>query len=102
MKVVAEIQFIPIGTGVSLSPHVAEAVRLIRESGLPHHLHAMGTDVEGEWDEVLSLVRRCTDRLLAMGVPRLAVSVKLAVRADREGSMAQKVAAVERRLADGS
>lgn len=99
MKVLAEIQIIPIGTGASLSPHVAEAVRLIRESGLPYHLHAMGTDVEGEWDDVLGVVRRCTDRLLALGVPRVAVNLKLAVRAEQEGSMAEKVAKVERLLA---
>ena len=98
MRVIAELQIIPIGTGLSLSRHVAEAVRLIQESGLCYHLHAMGTDIEGEWEEVLDLVKRCSNRLLELGVPRLAVNLKLAVRSDREGTMADKVASVERLL----
>ena len=93
--VIAEVSFVPLGVGTSLSAYVAEAVRMIRESGLPHEFHSMGTNIEGEWDEVMGLVRRCQDRLFEMGAPRVTTSLKISERRDKPYHMEEKVASVE-------
>ncbi len=98
-RVIVEVSFVPLGAGVSLSAYVAEAVRLIRESGLPHEFHSMGTNIEGEWEEVMELVRSCMDRLFEMGAPRLSTSIKVSERRDKAYTMAAKVDAVETILA---
>ena len=100
--VIVEVSFVPLGVGTSLSRYVAEAVKLIRESGLPHEFHSMGTNIEGEWDEVIALVRRCQDRLFEMGAPRLSTSLKVSERRDKPYHMKQKVATVESLLKSGT
>ena len=98
--VIVEISFVPLGVGTSLSKYVAESLRLIRESGLPHEFHSMGTNVEGEWDEVMSLIRRCQDRLFEMGAPRVTTSLKVSERRDKAYHMADKVSTVNRILSE--
>ena len=98
--VIVEISFVPLGVGTSLSKFVAESLRLIRESGLPHEFHSMGTNVEGEWDEVMSLIRRCQDRLFEMGAPRVTTSLKVSERRDKAYHMADKVGTVNRILSE--
>lgn len=98
--VIVEVSFVPLGVGASLSAYVAETVRLIRESGLTHEFHSMGTNIEGEWDEVMPLVRRCQDRLFEMGAPRVSASLKISERRDKAYHMEEKVASVERILRD--
>ena len=96
--VIVEVSFVPLGVGTSLSAYVAEALRLIRESGLPYEFHSMGTNIEGEWDDVVGLVRRCQDRLFEMGAPRVTTSLKVSERRDKPYHMDQKVASVEQIL----
>jgi len=98
--VIVEVSFIPLGTGLSLSPYVAEALKIIRASGLKHEFHSMGTNVEGEWDEVMTVIRRCQDKLFEMGAPRIATTLKISERRDRPPDMSAKVAHV-RRLLEG-
>jgi uncharacterized protein (TIGR00106 family) len=62
----------------------------------------MGTNIEGEWDEVMALIRRCQDRLFEMGAPRLSTSLKISERRDKPDHMKQKVASVEEILAKRS
>ncbi len=88
----------PIGTGsASVSGPVAEAVRVVRASGLPHRTDAMFTTIEGEWDEVMAVVRAA---MLAAG--RGAERVSLVLKADDRpgvaGALEAKVRAVEARL----
>ena len=101
-QVIVEVTFVPLGVGTSLSAHVAEALNLIRESGLPYEFHSMGTNIEGEWDEIMALIRRCQDRLFEMGAVRLSTSLKISERRDRPYHMKQKVDSVERLLANRS
>ena len=93
--VIVEVSFVPLGVGVSLSAYVAEAVRLIRESGLEHEFHSMGTNIEGPWDEVMGLVRRCQERLFEMGAPRVTTTLKVSERRDAPYTMERKVRKVE-------
>lgn len=95
MRVIADLCVVPLGVGVSVSEQVAECQRVIAEAGLNHRVHAYGTNIEGEWDEVMRVVKQCHERLHASGVPRLSTTLKLGTRADREQSMDDKVRSVE-------
>ena len=95
MKVLAEISIVPLGVGVSLSDYVAACERVLREAGLEPALHAFGSNVEGEWDVVMSAIRRCHDTVHAMGAPRVSTSVKLATRTDKAQTLAEKVSSVK-------
>jgi uncharacterized protein (TIGR00106 family) len=94
----AAFSITPLGTGDSVSDSVAEAVRIVRSSGLPNETNAMFTNVEGEWDEVMDLIRRCIDRVLE-DAPRASVTMKLDVRPGVTDGLTAKVQAVEDHLA---
>lgn len=79
---------------------VAEAVRVVRESGLPHETTSMFTTVEGEWDEVMDVVRRATEAVSRRS-PRTSLVLKADIRPGRENQLQEKVRSVERHLADG-
>lgn len=87
----------PLGVGEDVAEHVADAVRVVRESGLPNRTDAMFTTVEGDWDEVMDVVRRAVDAVAAKA-PRVSLSLKADVRPGVTGALDAKVEAVERRL----
>ena len=90
----------PIGVGESVSAEVAEVaevVRLVRASGLPSETNAMFTNVEGEWDDVMALIRACTMKV-AESAPRVSVVIKIDYRAGATDALHHKVAAIEERL----
>ncbi|UWE71425.1 MTH1187 family thiamine-binding protein [Corynebacterium diphtheriae bv. mitis] len=80
---------------------VAEAIRVVRESGLPNETNAMFTLIEGEWDEVMAVVKKATDAVLAVS-PRVSLVIKADIRPGYTGQLQQKVASVERVLAGDS
>ena len=90
----------PIGAGESVSAAVAEAVRIVRASGLPNETNAMFTNVEGSWDELVGLLHDCMEAV-ARQAPRVSVVAKIDYRPGAEHQLAAKVEAVERRLEDG-
>jgi uncharacterized protein (TIGR00106 family) len=90
MKATAEIQVVPIGSGVSVREEVRRAHEILAGSGLQVELHAFGTNVEGELEEILAAVRRVHEVLHAEGVVRLSTAVKLGTRTDKEPSLAGK------------
>jgi uncharacterized protein (TIGR00106 family) len=90
----------PLGVGDSVGEIVADAVRLVRESGLPNETNAMFTNVEGEWSEVMALLERCVDAVAARA-PRVSVVVKIDHRPGVTGMLHDKVATVERFLSNG-
>ena len=93
----AAFSITPLGLGDSVSGSVAEAVRLVRESGLPNETNAMFTNVEGDWDEVMSLLKACVDAVAA-SAPRVSVVVKIDHRPGVTGGLRSKVEAVEAHL----
>lgn len=99
MKVILDLCVIPIGSGISASPYVAECERVLKRAGLRTHLHAYGTNVEGDWDEVMDAVKQCHEAVHAMGVPRISTSIRLGTRTDREQTMDEKIRSVEEKLA---
>ncbi|MGC4932451.1 thiamine-binding protein [Gordonia sp. DT30] len=80
-----------------MSAAVAQAVRVVRESGLPHQTTAMFTYVEGEWDEVMAVVKRATDAVAALA-PRVGLVLKADIRPGHIGELAGKVARVDAQL----
>jgi uncharacterized protein (TIGR00106 family) len=95
--VIAAFSITPLGAGDSVADLVAEAVRIVRESGLPNETNAMFTNVEGDWDEVMAVIKRCVDAVAAHA-PRVSVVVKIDHRAGVVGAMRSKVEAIEDRL----
>jgi uncharacterized protein (TIGR00106 family) len=90
MKATAEIQVIPIGSGVSVRKEVRRAYDLLRDSGLKAELHASGTDVEGEVFQILKAVERVHEVLHDEGTVRLITIVKLESRADKTPALTGK------------
>ncbi|WP_089158029.1 MTH1187 family thiamine-binding protein [Micromonospora sp. NBS 11-29] len=90
----------PLGVGESVGDLVADAVRVVRESGLPNRTDAMFTTVEGEWDEVMAAVKRAVDTVAAQA-PRVSLVLKADVRPGVTDALTAKVAHVEARLAEG-
>ena len=98
MNTIAEFTIIPIGVGVSLSKYVAVCEQILDESGLSYELHANGTNLEGEWDEVIGAIKTCHERLHEMGVPRIATQIKIGTRTDRAQKMADKIESVRKKM----
>ena len=99
MRVIADVCVVPIGVGVSVSEYVAACERVFAGSGLDHQLHAYGTNVEGDWEEVMAAVRRCHEVIHEMGAPRISTTMKFGTRTDRPQTIADKVRSVEEKLA---
>jgi uncharacterized protein (TIGR00106 family) len=89
----------PLGGDDSVGDLVAEAVRVVRASGLPNRTDAMFTTIEGEWDEVMAVVKQAVD-VVAAAAPRVSLVVKADIRPGVTNQLTAKVEHVERRLAD--
>jgi uncharacterized protein YqgV (UPF0045/DUF77 family) len=76
---------------------VAEAVRIVRESGLPNETNAMFTNVEGEWDEVMAVVKQAVDAVAAVS-PRVGLVLKADIRPGYTGELTAKVQRLEEAL----
>ncbi|WP_067862499.1 MTH1187 family thiamine-binding protein [Neptuniibacter marinus] len=98
MNVMIDICIVPLGVGVSVSKYVAACQRVLNDAQLEHEMHAYGTNVEGDWDEVMAAVKRCHEIIHEMGAPRITTSMRLGTRTDREQTMNDKVQSVRDRL----
>jgi uncharacterized protein (TIGR00106 family) len=87
----------PLGVGEGVSDAVADAVQVVRDSGLPNHTDAMFTSIEGEWDEVMAVVKQAVDAVAARA-PRVSVVLKADVRPGVHDGLTAKVESVERSL----
>jgi uncharacterized protein (TIGR00106 family) len=87
----------PIGVGEGVAEQVAEAVRVVRESGLPNRTDAMFTTIEGDWDEAMAVVKRAVEAVAARA-PRVSLVLKADLRPGVTGALTAKVEAVERYL----
>lgn len=93
----AQFSIVPLGTGVSVSEYVAKVIKIVDESGIPYKLHAMGTIVEGDWDEVMNLIKKCRDTLMKE-VERVVIDIKIDDRKGAVGRIEAKVRSVEEKL----
>ena len=97
LTMIAAFSITPLGVGTAVSEPVAEAVRLVRNSGLPNETNAMFTNVEGEWDEVMALIKACV-MTVAEAAPRVSVVIKVDHRPGVTDALHAKVDAIEQRL----
>ena len=98
MNVIMDVCIIPMGVGVSLSKYVVECHKILKKAGLKTELHAYGTNVEGDWDEVMAAVKACHEKVHAQGAPRITTTFKLGTRTDRSQTMEDKVLSVKNKL----
>src|ERR1700758_424982 len=87
----------PLGVGEGVGEIVAEAVRVVRESGLPNQTDAMFTTVEGDWDEAMAVVKKAVDAV-AVRAPRVSLVLKADLRPGVTGALTAKVETIERYL----
>ena len=87
----------PLGVGDAVGEYVADAVRVVRDSGLPNRTDAMFTTVEGDWDEVMAVVKRAVDAV-AVKAPRVSLVLKADHRPGATGALTAKMESLERRL----
>jgi uncharacterized protein (TIGR00106 family) len=97
---IAAFSITPLGVGDSVGSAVADAVRLVRASGLPNETNAMFTNVEGDWDAVMALIKACVMKV-AETAPRVSVVIKIDHRPGVTDALRTKVEAVESQLLDG-
>ncbi|MGN7611739.1 MTH1187 family thiamine-binding protein [Magnetococcales bacterium HHB-1] len=97
MAVLIEFSMTPLDKGESVSTYVARSLDIIDKSGLPYKLGPMGTCVEGEWDEVMAVVKSCYDRMQE-DCKRISVQIKADCRKGKSGRLSGKIASVEGKL----
>lgn len=93
----ARFSITPLGTGLHLGEPVADAIRIVEESGLDHQVTAMDTLIEGEWDEVMDVVRRCIEATHQHS-ERVSCSLKIDDWVGKSGRLQAKVESVEQAL----
>ncbi|MCX6094512.1 MAG: MTH1187 family thiamine-binding protein [Candidatus Bipolaricaulota bacterium] len=91
---IVDFSIAPIGRGESLSRYVAEAYRIIEASGVRHEFHAMGTNLEGDWGEVMTVVNACRLRLLET-CGRVSISLRIDDRKGASDRLGHKVASAQ-------
>ena len=98
MRVIVDLCLVPMGVGVSVSQYIAECQKVLEEADLEFVMHAYGTNIAGEYDEVFAAIKRCHERVHDMGAPRITTSIKLGSRTDRDQSMSDKIESVRNKL----
>ncbi len=92
-----EFSMSPLGKGESVGRYVARSLDIIDRSGIEYRLNPMGTIVEGDWDEVFGLLKRCFSSM-KKDCRRISISIKVDYRKGKRGRLKSKIASVERRL----
>jgi uncharacterized protein (TIGR00106 family) len=95
--VIVAFSVTPLGVGEAVGDYVADAVRIVRDSGLPNRTDAMFTSVEGEWDEVMAVVKQAVDAVAARA-PRVSVVLKADVRHAVSDGLTSKIESLEAHL----
>lgn len=94
---IAEFSVVPVGKGESVSLYVAECLKIVEDSGLEYRINPMGTVLEGDYDEVLSVIRSCHLRVMGL-CPRVITSIKIDDRKGKKNMLDSKIESVEKRL----
>jgi uncharacterized protein (TIGR00106 family) len=97
MNMLAEFSIFPIGKDVSLSKYVSRSLDLIDKSGLPYRINPMGTVVEGSWDEVMELIKKCHMAILE-DTERVSTAIKIDDRKGVSNALDRKIKSVEEKV----
>ncbi len=91
----AEFSVVPLGKGESVSQYVAECVKIVEASGVPYRINPMGTVLEGDYDEVMAVIRACHARVMEMA-GRCITSIKIDDRKNVSNALESKLQSVEK------
>ena len=94
---IVDFSIAPIGKGESLSVYVAEVFKIIEASGIAYEHHAMGTNLEGDWDDVMAVIKACRDKMFD-SCERLSLSIKIDDRKGAVDRIAHKVASAQAKM----
>lgn len=97
MSVLLEFSMTPLDQGESVSAYVARSLEIIADSGVPYRLNPMGTVLEGEWDQVMSVVTACYERM-NQDCRRISCQIKIDARQGQGGRLQGKTASLEAKL----
>ncbi len=92
-----EFSIVPIGVGSSIGDQLAQVLKIVDAMGLPYKVNPMGTVVEGNWDEVMALVKKCHRKVMSMG-ERAITTIAIDDRKGKPNRIDAKVKSIERRL----
>jgi uncharacterized protein (TIGR00106 family) len=92
-----EFSIIPIGVGSSIGDQLAEVLKIVDASGLPYKVNPMGTVVEGEWDDVMKLIKKCHKTVMKTG-ERVLTTITIDDRKGKPNRIDEKVKSIERRI----
>jgi uncharacterized protein (TIGR00106 family) len=92
-----EFSIIPIGVGSSVGDQLAEVLKIIDASGLPYKINPMGTVIEGEWDEIIKLIKKCHNTVMKTG-ERAITTISIDDRKGKPNRIDEKVKSIERRI----
>ncbi len=93
----AEVSIIPIGIGSSIGDKLAEVLKIIDASGLPYKVNPMSTVIEGEWDEIMKLIKKCHEAVMKTG-ERAITTITIDDRKGKPNRIEEKVKSIEKRL----
>ena len=97
MSVLVEFSVVPLGAGASVSHIIAKVLRIVEESGVCYKANPMGTVLEGDWDTVMAVVKRCHAEVMRE-VERAVTEIRIDDRKGTEERMEKKLESVERKL----
>jgi uncharacterized protein (TIGR00106 family) len=97
MSVMVEFSVLPVGKGASLSAVIANVLKIVAESGIHYKANPMGTVLEGSWEEVMSVIKKCHDEVMK-DAERAVTSIKIDDRKGRDARIEKKIASVEQKL----
>ena len=92
-----EFSVIPIGIGESMGDQIAKVVKIVDESGLPYKANPMGTVIEGNWEDVLAIIKKCHQEVIKSS-PRIITSISIDDRPGKPNRITEKLKSVEKRL----
>lgn len=99
MTIICDFNLVVIGDNISLSSYIAECERILLKHGLKTNIHAMGTNIEGDWDTVFSAIKECHEHLHnQLGVNRVFTNLKISSRIDKYQDIDEKISAVKKYL----
>jgi uncharacterized protein (TIGR00106 family) len=93
----AEFSIVPIGMGSSIGDRLAEVLKIVDASGLPYKINPMGTVVEGEWDEIMKLIKKCHMAVMKKG-ERALTTISIDDRKGKRNRIDEKVKSIEKRI----
>ncbi len=98
MYTIATFTLVPVGKDISISKYVAACIEELKTLNVNYTLHANGTNIEGDWDEVFSAIKQCQIKIHDMGPQRIFTTIQLGTRTDKKQQMENKIDSVLKKI----